>query len=528
MTPRSWLYVPGHRADRVAKALAAGADAVVVDLEDAVPPDQKQAARDTALRLAAEGGHDRPLWVRVNDPAGPWGEADVDALAGLSLTGLRLPRSEDPAVVREVGDRAGLPMQLLVESAAGLARAADLATAHPLVAGLGLGEADLSADLRVTGDEGLAWARGWVVVAARAAGLPSPVQSVYTDVADLAGLRAEHRARPGDRFRRPVGGASAPDPRGARRLHAGPGRGRRRPGGAGRLGRCPGTRRGRGARRRRPVRRPRGGAPRPTRPRLDRNALWRNALSTEPQARPASDALLAAVAAGVRLVELGHPHFTGMPCSPNHPGFRMSLIRRHGDMVRPDGGSAANEMIVTGGHVGTHVDALSHVSHDGKLHGGVDAAAAQTGGRFTALGAEHTPSLLNRGVLLDVAAVHGVDALPAGYGVTADDLTAAAKRAGVEVGRGDVALVRTGWARHFDDAPTYLGQAAGVPGAATDAAAMVRRRAESSPRARTPRRTNRSGPAPGTVCCRCTGCCWSTPASTSSNTSTWSTRPPKG
>ena len=75
--------------------------------------------------------------------------------------------------------------------------------------------------------------------------------------------------------------------------------------------------------------------------------------------RPAADALLAAVTAGVRLVELGHPHFTGMPCSPNHPGFRMSLIRRHGDMVRPDGGSASNEMIVTGGHVGTHVDALS-------------------------------------------------------------------------------------------------------------------------------------------------------------------------
>jgi kynurenine formamidase len=186
-------------------------------------------------------------------------------------------------------------------------------------------------------------------------------------------------------------------------------------------------------------------------------------LTTEPQARPAptpsQDALLAAVTAGVRLVELGHPHFTGMPCSPNHPGFRMSLIRRHGDMVRPDGG-----------HVGTHVDALSHVSHDGKLHGGVDAAAAQTGGRFTALGAEHTPALLNRGVLLDVAAVHGVDVLPAGYGVTADDLDAAADRAGVSVGRGDVALIRTGWARHFDDAPTYLGQASGVPGATTDAA----------------------------------------------------------
>ncbi|MCW3842146.1 CoA ester lyase [Micromonospora yasonensis] len=196
MTLRSWLYVPGHRADRVAKALAAGADAVVVDLEDAVPPDQKAAARETALRLAAKGPHDRPLWVRVNDPAGPWGEDDVDALAGLSLAGLRVPRCEDPGLVREVATRAGLPLQLLLESAAGLARAAELATAHPLVAGLGLGEADLSADLRVTGDDGLAWARGWVVVAARAAGLPSPVQSVYTDVADLDGLRAStERAR---------------------------------------------------------------------------------------------------------------------------------------------------------------------------------------------------------------------------------------------------------------------------------------------------------------------------------------------
>ncbi len=184
----------------------------------------------------------------------------------------------------------------------------------------------------------------------------------------------------------------------------------------------------------------------------------------------AGDALLAAVSSGVRVVELGQPFFTGMPCSPNHPGFRMSLQRRHGDMVRPDGGSAANELIVTGGHVGTHVDALSHVSHDGLLHGGVDAAEAQTGGRFSQLGAEHTPALLCRGVLLDVAGVHGVDILPAGYGVTAADLKAAAERAGVEVRRGDVALVRTGWARTFDDAQTYLGQQTGVPGVAEDAA----------------------------------------------------------
>jgi kynurenine formamidase len=192
-------------------------------------------------------------------------------------------------------------------------------------------------------------------------------------------------------------------------------------------------------------------------------------MTTHETSTGTTDALLAAVQAGVRLIELGQPFFTGMPCSPNHPGFRMTLIRRHGDMVRPDGGSASNEIIVTGGHVGTHVDALSHVSHDGLMYGGVDAAAAQTGGRFQQLGAEHTPALLTRGVLLDVAGTQGVDVLPAGYGVTADDLAAAADRAGVRLRKGDVALVRTGWARHFDHADTYLGQADGVPGATTDA-----------------------------------------------------------
>lgn len=192
-------------------------------------------------------------------------------------------------------------------------------------------------------------------------------------------------------------------------------------------------------------------------------------MTTDETSTETTDALLTAVRGGVRLIELGHPFSTGMPCSPNHPGFRMTLIRRHGDMVRPDGGSASNEIIVTGGHVGTHVDALSHVSHDGLMYGGVDAATAQTGGRFRELGAEHTPALLTRGVLLDVAGAKGVDVLPAGYGVTADDLTEAADRAGVQVGRGDVALIRTGWARHFGDATTYLSQADGVPGATTDA-----------------------------------------------------------
>jgi kynurenine formamidase len=181
-------------------------------------------------------------------------------------------------------------------------------------------------------------------------------------------------------------------------------------------------------------------------------------------------ALLAAVAAGVRTVELGQPLFTGMPCSPNHPGFRMALARRHGDMVRPDGSSAANEVIVTGGHVGTHIDALAHVSFQGRLYGGVDAAEAQTGGQFSELGVDRIPPLVTRGVLLDIAATRGVDVLEPGYGVTAADLAAAAERAGTEPSSGDVALVRTGWARHFDAADRYLGHDTGVPGVTEDGA----------------------------------------------------------
>ena len=184
---------------------------------------------------------------------------------------------------------------------------------------------------------------------------------------------------------------------------------------------------------------------------------------------PSPNPLLDALPAEPHLVELGQPLFTGMPCSPNHPGFRMALSRRHGDMVRPDGGSAANETIVTGGHVGTHIDALAHVSHEGLLHGGVDAAEAQTGGAFSRHGAEETPAMVTRGVLLDVAAVHDTPTLPGGYGVTAADLDAAARQGGAEPRPGDVALVRTGWARHFDDATAYLGKESGVPGLTEEA-----------------------------------------------------------
>jgi len=168
--------------------------------------------------------------------------------------------------------------------------------------------------------------------------------------------------------------------------------------------------------------------------------------------------------AGATVYDLAHRLEANIPVSPNHPGFRMALVRRHGDYTRPDGGSAANELIVIGGHTGTHIDALCHVSHQGKLYGDLDAATVQRGGRFTQLGVESIPVIVCRGVLLDVATMHGVDVLPAGYPITAADLAAASERQDTPVQAGDAVLVRTGWSRHWSDPATFLGQVSGVPG----------------------------------------------------------------
>jgi citrate lyase subunit beta/citryl-CoA lyase len=188
---RSWLYVPAHRTDLAAKALAGPADVVVLDLEDAVPADAKDAARAAAVAVSAGVSG---VWVRMNGTGTPWADADAAALAGAAVAGVRVPKADDPVAVARLADRLGLPLHLLIESAAGLERAAELARCHPLVAGVSLGEADLAADLRVRDPGALAWAWARIVVANRAAGLPSPVASVWTDLADPAGLAADSAA----------------------------------------------------------------------------------------------------------------------------------------------------------------------------------------------------------------------------------------------------------------------------------------------------------------------------------------------
>jgi len=185
-----------------------------------------------------------------------------------------------------------------------------------------------------------------------------------------------------------------------------------------------------------------------------------------------ADPLLEALRGGVDVHDLGRPLFIGMPQSPNHPAYWHTLPRRHGDRVRADGASAANDMLVMGTHVGTHIDALAHVSQDGRLYGGADAAQAGVGGRYLEHGVHTIEPMVRRGVLLDVPAALGLDSCAPGYEITPADLDRTVERQGTSPGAGDVVLIRSGWGRLFDapDPATYVGADSGVPGVGEDGA----------------------------------------------------------
>lgn len=210
---RSWLYVPADRRDRLDTARTRGADALIVDLEDSVAPADKPAARRTVvawLRERSSGGPE--IWLRLN--AGSVG-ADVEVLTP-QVTGVVLPKAE-PALLQQLHEALGAHEQAvgaprgawqvfaLVETAVGLRDLYQVASA-PRVAHVGLGEADLAADLRLRpspdGDE-LLPLRLQVVVASAAAGIGAPVGPVSTDFRDLDALRqsteALHRAGYGAR-----------------------------------------------------------------------------------------------------------------------------------------------------------------------------------------------------------------------------------------------------------------------------------------------------------------------------------------
>ncbi|HEY1617065.1 MAG TPA: CoA ester lyase [Streptosporangiaceae bacterium] len=202
---RSYLYVPGDRADRLAKAASRGADALIVDLEDSVARAAKDQARRTTREWLARQrpGGPAQLWLRINPDLA---DADIGAVSA-AVTGVVVPKAEPGLLAVIDGLLAGreqalgldpglLAVQPLIETAAGLLEVAAVAGA-PRVARLGIGEADLAAELGLRpgpAREELAPIRLQVVIASAARGIAAPVGPTATDFRDLGALRTTSEA----------------------------------------------------------------------------------------------------------------------------------------------------------------------------------------------------------------------------------------------------------------------------------------------------------------------------------------------
>jgi kynurenine formamidase len=151
-----------------------------------------------------------------------------------------------------------------------------------------------------------------------------------------------------------------------------------------------------------------------------------------------------------KVYDLGQPYFVGMPHFPTHPPFLFSLTKKHGEFVNPGGGSSAADCMTLGGHTGTHIDALNHFSCNGHFHGGVPVDGLQEYTGISHAGADTIAPIFRRGVLLDIAP-GGV--LDADREITAADLETAQR---ADIRPGDVVLIRTGWARYFEDAARFI------------------------------------------------------------------------
>lgn len=189
--PRSYLFVPGDRPERFAKAAAAGADCVILDLEDAVLPEAKSEARAHVEAWLSAGNR---AAVRINGLDTPWHSADMALSALPGLTALILPKAEAGADLDALaaGLPAGTPLVPIVESAKGLLTAEAIA-AMPGVQRLAFGSVDYCNDLGISAEDDmvLAYPRMRIVVASASAGVGGPVDGVTLDLSDELRLRAD-------------------------------------------------------------------------------------------------------------------------------------------------------------------------------------------------------------------------------------------------------------------------------------------------------------------------------------------------
>ncbi len=192
--PSTYLFVPGNRPDRFDKALASRAGAVIVDLEDAVTPADKAAARAAILAWyrAATFAAERVV-LRINDETTPWFAGDIALVGEMGVRGVVVPKAENAAQIDRVA--ATLPsggfVIALVETAKGIAYVDELARAKDLQR-IAFGTLDYALDLDVTGDErGLLYPACRIALASRAAGIGAPVAGVTPEIGDESKLLAD-------------------------------------------------------------------------------------------------------------------------------------------------------------------------------------------------------------------------------------------------------------------------------------------------------------------------------------------------
>jgi kynurenine formamidase len=164
-----------------------------------------------------------------------------------------------------------------------------------------------------------------------------------------------------------------------------------------------------------------------------------------------------------RVYDLAHELHTGIPHHPNHPPYSFTLTKQHGEVMYPEGVSAAAEMITTGGHVGTHMDGFAHVSKLGRIYGGYDVTEHQSyAGGVEVQSVHEMPPILAPGHLVDLPTLLGRAPTPEDA-VTADHLDAWFADHPPPA-PGSVLLVHTGWDAHWEDVGTFLGTSTGAPG----------------------------------------------------------------
>jgi kynurenine formamidase len=174
-----------------------------------------------------------------------------------------------------------------------------------------------------------------------------------------------------------------------------------------------------------------------------------------------------------KVYDLGMDYYVGMPHHPNHPPFAFSLTKKHGDLVYEGGVSASNCLFTTGGHTGTHFDALGHISLNGAIHGVDDISPWQDYHGLKKGGIEQARPAVTRGVLLDIAGLAGVSCLDSDYRIGAEALQKAMERQNVGIEKGDAVFIRTGWIQYFDDPLKYTSHHDGCPGLVVDGAQLL-------------------------------------------------------